>query len=62
MREEVKLGVDDMEQKVAARLDQSLAPLKEQLCEEKEARQDGRTCADPGGQDRQQSRKRRARR
>ena len=39
MREEVKLGVDDMEQKVAARLDQSLAPLKEQLCEEKEARQ-----------------------
>eukprot|EP00434_Breviolum_minutum_P001783 symbB.v1.2.001578.t1/scaffold88.1/size340390/13 len=39
MREEVKLGVDDMEQKVAARLDQSLAPLKEQLCEEKNARQ-----------------------
>ena len=32
MREEVKLGVDDMEHKVAARLDQSLAPLKEQLC------------------------------
>ena len=29
MREELKLGVDDMEQKVAARLDQSLAPLKE---------------------------------
>ena len=39
MREEVKLGVEDMEQKVAARLDQSLGPLKEQLCEEKEARQ-----------------------
>ena len=39
MREEVKLGVDDMDHKVAARLDQSLAPLKEQLCEEKEARQ-----------------------
>ena len=38
MREEVKLGVHDMEQKVAARLDQSLPPLKEQLCDEKEAR------------------------
>ena len=37
--EPVKLGVNDMEQKVAARLDQSLAPLNEQLCEEKEARQ-----------------------
>eukprot|EP00434_Breviolum_minutum_P029783 symbB.v1.2.026333.t1/scaffold2623.1/size98372/5 len=39
MREEVKLGVEDMEQKVAARLDQSLGPLQEHLCEEKGARQ-----------------------